>query len=81
MTYSVEKVGLRLRTNPRTMTFALYAAVLAKLGRQEEARVALSDLLAHAPEISCSKYRANQFGAPEAMERFANTLHAVGLPE
>ena len=71
----------RLRTNPRTMTFALHAAVLAKLGRQEEARATLSDLLAHAPETSCSKYRANKFGAPEAMERFANALHAVGLPE
>jgi adenylate cyclase len=71
----------RLRTNPRTMTFALLTAVLTKLGRQEEAQVALNDLLAHAPEMSCSKYRANQFGAPEAMAHFADALREAGLPE
>jgi adenylate cyclase len=70
-----------LRTNPRTMTFALLAAVLIKLGRQEDARVALGDLLTHAPEISCSKYRGSPFGAPKVMERFVDALHEAGLPE
>ncbi|MCH7796691.1 MAG: adenylate/guanylate cyclase domain-containing protein, partial [Proteobacteria bacterium] len=42
-----------LSPNPRTMTFALLTAVLTKLGRPEEARAALDDLLAHAPGMSC----------------------------
>jgi adenylate cyclase len=71
----------RLRTNPRTMTFALLTVVLIKLGRREEARVALDDLLAHAPEITCAKYRENHFGAPEVMARFADALREAGLPE
>jgi hypothetical protein len=70
-----------LRTNPRTMTFALLTAVLTKLGRQEEARAALNDLKTHAPGISCSKYRGNPFGAPEVMERFVDALREAGLPE
>jgi Flp pilus assembly protein TadD len=71
----------RLKTNPRTMTFALLTAALTKLGRQEEARVALNDLLAHAPEMSCAKYQENPFGAPEVMERFVDALREAGLPE
>ncbi len=70
-----------LRTNPRSMTFALLTAVLTRLGRPEEARAALDDLLAHAPGMSCAKYRENPFGAPEAMERFVDALSEAGLPE
>jgi tetratricopeptide (TPR) repeat protein len=71
----------RLSPNPRSMTFALLTAVLTKLGRQEEARAALDDLLAHAPGMSCAKYRENRFGGPEAMERFVDALREAGLPE
>ena len=71
----------RLSPNPRSMTFSLLTAVLAKLGRQEEARAALNDLLAHAPGVSCAKYRENPFGGPEVMERFADALREAGLPE
>ena len=70
-----------LSPDPRSMTFALLTAVLAKLGRQEEARVALKDLLTHAPGMSCAKYRENPFGAPEMMERFVDALREAGLPE
>jgi tetratricopeptide (TPR) repeat protein len=71
----------RLSPNPRSMTFALLSAVLTKLGRQEEARAALNDLLAHAPGMSCAKYRGNAFGAPKVMERFVDALREAGLPE
>ncbi len=71
----------RLSPNPRTMTFALLAVVLSKLGRQDEAGAAVNDLLAHAPGMSCSKYRENLFGAPEVMARFANALRQAGLPQ
>ena len=71
----------RLSPNPRSMTFALFTAVLTRLGRQEEARDALGDLLAHAPEMSCVKYRENPFGGPEVMERFVQALSEAGLPE
>ncbi len=70
-----------LRPNRRSMTFALLTAVLTKLGRQEEARTALNDLLAHAPGMSCAKYRGNPFGALEVMERFVAALREAGLPE
>ena len=70
-----------LSPNPRPMTFALLTAVLIKLGRQEEARAALNDLLAHAPGMSCVKYRENLVGGREVMERFVDALSEAGLPE
>jgi len=70
-----------LSPNPRSMTFALLTAVLTKLGRHEEARAALNDLLAHASGMSCAKYRENPFGGPEVMERFADALREAGLAE
>jgi len=70
----------RLSPHPRTMTFAVFAAVLAKLGRQDEARAAVNDLLAHAPRLSYTKYRENLFGTPKVMERLAGALREAGLP-
>jgi adenylate cyclase len=71
----------RLSPNPRSMTYALSTAVLTKLGRQKEARAALNELLAHAPDMSCAKYRENAFGAPKVMARFVDALREAGLPE
>ncbi len=71
----------RLSPNPRTMTFAVFAAVLLKLGRQDEARAAVTDLLAHAPGLTYAKYRENLFGTPKVMERLAGALREAGLPE
>ncbi len=71
----------RLSPHPRTMTYAVFAAVLAKLGRQDEARAAVNDLLTHAPRLSYTKYRENLFGTPQVMERLAGALRKVGLPE
>jgi tetratricopeptide (TPR) repeat protein len=71
----------RLSPNPRTMTFAVLTAALSKLGREEEARAALDDLLAHAPEMSCAKYLAIPFTGPEAMERLVDGLREAGLPK
>ena len=71
----------RLSPNPRTMTFAILAAVLSQLGRQEEARSAVDDLMEHAPSVSCTKYRRNLFGTPDVMARLVDTLGEAGLPE
>ena len=71
----------RLSPNPRTMTYAVYAAVLVKLGRMDEAGSAVDDLLAHAPGLTYSKYRSAPFGTPEAMEPLAAALRDAGLPE
>jgi hypothetical protein len=62
------------------MTFAVYAATLSKLGRQEEARAAVKDLLKHAPQLTYTKYRKNLFGTPEVNERLASALRDAGLP-
>jgi adenylate cyclase len=70
-----------LSPNPRAMTFALLTAVLTRLGRPEEARAALGDLLAHTPGVSCAKFRENPWGGPEVTERFVNALGEAGLPE
>ena len=66
----------RLSPNPRTMTFAIFAAVLSKLGQHEEAQEAVKDLLAHAPTMTCAEYRDNPIGTPEAMERLAEALRS-----
>jgi adenylate cyclase len=70
-----------LSPNPRAMTFALLTAVLTRLGRPEEARAALGDLLAHTPGISSVNYRENPWGGPEVTERFVNALREAGLSE
>ncbi len=71
----------RLSPNPRTMTFAIFAAVLSKLGRKDEARAAVNDLLAHVPRLTYTKYRENLFGTLKVMERLAEALREAGLPE
>ncbi len=63
------------------MTFAVFAAVLVKLGRLDEARAAVVDLLAHAPRLTHAKYRENLFGTPNVMERLAGALRDAGLPD
>jgi adenylate cyclase len=71
----------RLSPNPRTMTFAIFAAVLSKLERQEEARSAVASLMAHAPSMTCTKYRENLFGTPEVNVRLVEALSEAGLPD
>jgi adenylate cyclase len=71
----------RLSPNPRTMTFAIFAAVLSKLGHQDEARVAVGDFLQHVPGMSCGKYQKNLFGTPEVMTRLVDALGEAGLPK
>jgi adenylate cyclase len=71
----------RLSPNPRTMTLAVLAAVLSKLGRREEARSAVDDLVEHWPGITCARYRENLFGTPDVMARLVGALGEAGLPE
>jgi adenylate cyclase len=70
-----------LSPNPRTMTFAILAAVLQILGREDEARATIDALLMHAPGMTCTKYRDNTFGTPEAMKKLVAALREAGLPE
>ena len=67
--------------HPKTMSFAVYAATLSKLGREDEARAAVKDLLRHAPLLTYTKYRNNLFGTPQASERLASALRDAGLPD
>lgn len=71
----------RLSPSPRTMTFAIYAAVLSKLGLAQESRAAVADLMKHAPDLTCAKYRKNRFGTPQAMAHLVASLREAGLPE
>lgn len=71
----------RLSPNPRTMTFAVFAAVLSALSRSEEAHAAVADMVAHAPGITGARYRNNLFGTPDTMARMVEALVEAGLPE
>jgi len=71
----------RLSPNPRTMTFAIFAGVLSKLGRHNEARLAAADFMKHVPGMTCTKYRKSSFGTPEAMERLVEAPGKAGVPE
>lgn len=67
--------------NQRFMTLACLAAVLSKLGRRDEARIAVDELLTLAPGISCAKCRENPFGPPAVIEHLAEALGEAGLPD
>ena len=70
-----------LSAQPRPLVFALLAAVSTKLGRKEETRVALEQLLILAPEVSCAQFADNpMFGGPKALKRFITLLQKAGLP-
>lgn len=71
----------RLSPNPRTMTFAIFAAVQSMLEHRQEARSAVGDLLEHVPGMTCARYRKNRFGTPEVMARLVEALGEAGLPE
>lgn len=71
----------RLDPNPQSMTFAFFAALLCKLGRRDEARIAVNDLLAHVPGMSCARCREKLFEAPAIMERLVDALGDAGLPD
>ncbi len=69
--------------NPRGWSFAMLAAALTKLGREEEAKAALDELLAHKPEFTLSFIRVVvEVAWPrEAAESYLEALHEAGLPE
>jgi len=68
--------------NPLSISFEVVTAALTKLGRQEEAAIALNELLAHTPGKSLSRVRERPWiGRPETLERFLDALREAGLPE
>ncbi len=68
--------------NPLAVSFEVVTAALTKLGRQEEAGVALDDLLAHAPGASLGQIRERPWiGRPETKERYLGVLREAGLSE
>jgi adenylate cyclase len=59
----------------------LRAAVLVQLGRSEDARRAVSDLLKVQPNASVSRSRRLRYRDTETYERFLECLRLAGLPE
>jgi adenylate cyclase len=58
------------------------AAVLAHLGRLDEARAELSRVLAVDPKLTIAGFRAYaHFFAPEVRELYVTGLRLAGLPE
>ena len=67
---------------PLAVSFEVVSAALTKLGRPDEAGVALNDLLAHAPGASLGQIRERPWiGRPETLERYLGALREAGLPE
>jgi TolB-like protein len=65
-----------------SVSFEIVTAALIKLGRQEEAAVALGDLLNHTSGTTLSGLQRRPWiGRPEAKERFLGALREAGLPE
>ncbi len=68
--------------NPRLWSFAVLAAALIKLGREDEARVALDGLFARAPHFTLGFVRESQsFLKAELTEQFVEALRKAGVPE
>jgi TolB-like protein len=68
--------------NPLSVSFEVVTAALNELGRQEEAGVALNDLLVHTPGTSLGRLRERPWiGRPETKDRFLGALREAGLPE
>ena len=71
--------------NPRWISFQVVVAALIELGRQEEAALALCDLIGHAPTSRLSSIDQRlSWGFPtqsDANRRIVDALRQVGLPE
>lgn len=69
--------------NAKHWPFAVQAAALGLLGREEDARRAVAELMARQPGYSVAAARADFFFCrdPARIERFAEGLRRAGLPE
>ncbi|MDP6389983.1 MAG: tetratricopeptide repeat protein, partial [Alphaproteobacteria bacterium] len=68
--------------NPRAWSFGFLAAALTKLGREDEARSALDQALARAPDFSLRFIREMpSIQDPASQDRLHDTLREAGLPE
>ncbi|MFQ5954413.1 MAG: tetratricopeptide repeat protein [Kiloniellales bacterium] len=79
----VQVAGSMLRENPRLVSaYRQRAASLAHLGRENEARRDIEDLLRLLPGLTVSQVRTQiPIKEPEAMERWLDGLRKAGLPE
>jgi adenylate cyclase len=76
--------GQRASRNPYplSISFEVVTAALTKLGRQDEAGIALNDLLTNAQGASVGQIcKRPWIGRPETMERYFDALREAGLPE
>jgi tetratricopeptide (TPR) repeat protein len=79
---SCSRMAMRLQ-NASPGSFALHAAALGLIGRAEAAQATVEELLRRAPDYSCAYGRNDLFfcSDPAVIERFAEGLALVGLPE
>jgi TolB-like protein/Flp pilus assembly protein TadD len=56
------------------------AAILAALGRQDEAKVAVAAALAHLPTLTIESWISDPVLSPPERERFADLMHKAGFP-
>jgi len=86
---AVERTGKVLRERPNNVTALRYrSAALALLGRLDEARRTVDQLLAQVPEITVARCRRhvevemkNPFRRPGVVEAYYRGLRLAGLPE
>jgi adenylate cyclase len=79
---AVEWARRSIRGNPRfPYSRAYLAASFAYLGRGDEARAAVEELLRVQPGFSLTFVRENSVGASPALGHFLDGLRKAGLPE
>ena len=82
---SVSAARRALRENPRfTIALRILAASFAKLGRQEEAAVAVQELLRIDPKLTISLWKAGRHAmafTEDVQNRICEGLRLAGLPE
>jgi adenylate cyclase len=72
--------ALQERPNARWI-YRNLAACLSGAGRMEEARQAYAELMRSYPDLTISKFKQAMVFSPTALERMAENLRKLGLPE
>ena len=82
--YEAGLASIRKMTNMPNLARRTKAVLLVRLGRQDEARTTIEELLETAPDYTIARQRhslAGKFRDPQAADQFLEDLRTAGLPE
>jgi len=79
--YKEALASLKQYNNPPFFVHRTLAAVYVRLGRLDEARVEVSELLKKRPDYTCKMENLRPYKDPTQRDRFINDLRKAGVPE